>query len=624
MKPKYFKVLLIASVVTLFSCSDILDTQSNSTLTQSFIFEREGDVFRAVKGVYTMLTSQNVYGQRLSTYYPMNTDCEFGLATSTPESNERYGLWDYTAQSDNKELYSTWNEMYVGINRANECIDGIEKSKLFSTSPLQPNGIRQLYGEVKALRAILYLDLIRNWGDVPMKMTPTQSNDNFYIPQTDRDSILTYIINDLIAAEPYMLPAAEIPEGIERISQQAVQGLIARIALTRGGWSLRPDYNDPASPGEMKRPTDYLDYYVIANKYANKVYESGKNKLNFTFKDVFYKECQGEHPNNDDIMYEIAFAPNYGSVVGYWVGVDVRANDNNVYGSSSPNVRFPQSYFYSFDKKDLRRNVTCCNYYYTWGGTTDPRMIQTIDVSNSSYRKVTIGKWNRMWTKAPLGSASRNYTGINWPMLRYADVLLMLAETENEIHNGATSLAVECLRQVRKRAFAVTEQPVAVEQYISTVGTGKDDFFKAIVNERAWEFGGESIRKYDLIRWNLLQSKLLETIQTLTDMGYDVNGNPKGPGKYKTLPKNIYTKLLPDGTLDIQGLDENIPTTPAGYKAITWLSNLVPSSGVLVNEMAYCYKKAVIEKNPMVYIFPIHKDNINDSQGVLKNYYGKR
>lgn len=622
MKSIYNKVLILVTAFSLFSCSDFLDTQSNSTLTQSFIFEREGDIFRAIKGVYSIMTSDRIYGQRVSTYYPLNTDCEFGLAVATTLSNERYGLWDYTAQSDNKELYDTWNQMYIGINRANECISGIEKSQLFANAPQKPCMIRQLYGEVKALRAILYLDLVRSWGDVPFKEKPTQSNDNFYIPPTDRDTILDHMINDLVEAEPYMLSVTDIPEGIERVSQQAVEGLIARIALTRGGWSLRADLNNTSSPGEMKRCENYIDYYKIANLYAKKVYESGKNKLSYSFKDVFYKECQGEKPAGDDMMYEMAFAPNYGSVVGYWIGVDVRANDNNVYGSSNPNVRFPQSYFYSFNKKDLRRNVTCCNYYYIWGGTTDPRMLQTIDQSSSAYRKVAIGKWNRMWTKTPLGAASRSYTGINWPMLRYADVLLMLAETENEINNGPTALAKECLRQVRKRAFSSTDQFVMVDQYITSISS-KDDFFNAIVNERAWEFGGEAIRKYDLIRWNLFKSKLLETIKTLTDIGYDVNGNPLGPGKYKNLPKNIYTKLLPDGTLDIQGLDENLAVAPAGYKTITWLSNLVTTSGVLVNEMGYCYKKSVIEQNPFVYIYPIHKDNISDSQGALKNYYGK-
>ena len=111
--------------------------------------------------------------------------------------------------------------------------------------------------------------------------------------------------------------------------------------------------------------------------------------------------------------------------------------------------------------------------------------------------------------KTPQGPNVQYSSGINWPVIRYADVLLMLAETENELHNGPTDDARDALKEVRRRAFKTEDHARKVDAYVDALDD-KDAFFEALVNERAWEFGGEGIRKYDLIRWNLLQKKIQE------------------------------------------------------------------------------------------------------------------
>ena len=110
---------------------------------------------------------------------------------------------------------------------------------------------------------MLYLDLVRAWGDVPFKLTPTMPDDNFYQEVTPRTEILETLIEDLIAVEPGMQYASEITQSVERMNRGAVQGLIARMALTLGGYMLVPDYNDPSSPGQITRVDNYMDYYLL-------------------------------------------------------------------------------------------------------------------------------------------------------------------------------------------------------------------------------------------------------------------------------------------------------------------------------------------------------------------------
>lgn len=112
-----------------------------------------------------------------------------------------------------------------------------------------------------------------------------------------------------------------------------------------------------------------------------------------------------------------------------------------------------------------------------------------------------------MWLKESPGSSSSKSTGINWPIMRYSDVLLLYAEAENELHGGPTTEAKNLLKQVRKRAFDPADHTRMVEQYVNNLST-QEDFHTAIVNEHAWEFGGECLRKFDLGCWNLYGKKL--------------------------------------------------------------------------------------------------------------------
>ena len=118
-------------------------------------------------------------------------------------------------------------------------------------------------------------------------------------------------------------------------------------------------------------------------------------------------------------------------------------------------------------------------------------------------------KWSKLWTAESnaLGKTTEGSTGINYPYMRYADVLLMYAEVANELNDGPTDKAIECLRKVHSRAFRSTADGDAA--FIADAQNSKENFQKAVLDERKWEFAGENSRWRDLVRTNTYAEELM-------------------------------------------------------------------------------------------------------------------
>lgn len=588
------------------SCKKFLNKEYDSSFTQEYIFSSEADAKKAVNAVYALF-NQDAFTSRVSNNFTGNSDVEVGGVGASPD-NSRRDIWSFEATEANADLLTVWNNAYSAINRANDCIEGITNSALYKAGNTT---FRQLLGEAATLRAYWYYLLMNHWGDVPFKTTSTKAGDNFYLTRTSRDTILTFLIDDLRKAEEGMQWASELDFGIERVNREFTIGMVARLALMRGGYWLYPDM-------KMKRMQDYLDYYKIANDYCKKLMELQPHQLNPDFKKIFYNECQGATPLNDDVLYEVAFHPGFGDV-GWCNGVKVDEGDHP-YGSGSNYLSLPPSYYISFDTLDKRLEVTCSITYFN----------STLQELPAAYTSIAPGKWNRLWMKSPAGSKSAKGTGINWPLMRYSDILLMLAETENEINNGPTAAAKDALARVRRRAFATEHWGEKVDNYIGALA-GKEAFFEAIVDERAWEFGGECLRKYDLMRWNNYGEKVAEAKKIMTDMGADAFA--EGPGTYADYPDYLYYKTGPNKTVifyskyrkpavappvvDVPAKGDN----PDGYLRMNWtraLRNTTtkgPSDFILRSWRGY----DVAGPKPVRYILPIHGSIVTNSQGTLKN-----
>ena len=158
--------------------------------------------------------------------------------------------------------------------------------------------------------------------------------------------------------------------------------------------------------------------------------------------------------------------------------------------------------------------------------------MQTIQNRTVRLPQLTDGKYRRDWRVPALPGPALNLS-FNWSLIRMSDVLLMFAEAVNEINNGPNAEAIAAFEEVRKRGFRGNESKIGVTP------TDKTGFFNAIVNERYLEFAGEGIRKYDLIRWNLLAAKIAP--QT-GEIRAKLRQLRDAAGPYANVPLYIYWK----------------------------------------------------------------------------------
>lgn len=591
-------ILIIVLAFFVNSCSDFLDPDSLSTFDTNYVFSNVDDARKATNAIYAHF-SEDAFRSRLSNNMTGNTDIEQNSGTG---STARYEIWRLEAQPNNGDLKVVWEVAYKAIRDANIVIEGISNSSaLNSTDVAIQNEMKQFLGEAYTLRAYWYSMLVYHFGDVPFSTEAPKPEVEFNLPKEDRNVILSSVIQDLIDAEAGMKWADQLPFGVEQVNREYTLGMIARLALQRGGYFLRPDM-------VMERKADYLDYYTIARNYSKKLMDLKDRELPDDFRQVFLNESKFIVPTNSDMLFEVPFAVGEGDVA--WnIGIRVDAGEGSgahPYGSGSNYMNVPPTYFYSFDKKDIRRDVTCGLYY------RDKNFKQQMVAVGS----ISQGKWSREYLNPAPGPSTNKGTGINWPMMRYADVLLMFAEAENELNNGPTPAAKAAFARVRQRAFNEADWAEKVDQYIAAASS-KQAFFDAIVDERAWEFGGEMIRKYELIRWNLYDTKINETVQGLKKLADDAYLG------FGTLPDYLYWKYDDSGKLVILNPDTKVLAAPdASWTRFSWLIGLHrnPTTADPSPYQTWITTNwANYTTAPVRYVMPIPSVAVTNSMGLLQN-----
>jgi hypothetical protein len=553
------------------SCKSYLDIEPTALTTTEATFSTVSGATSAVLGAYDPLSGDNTYGTRLSMYYPYDTDELIGSSGSFDTG--RRGLARYKAFASNTEIINPWNNLYQGVERANVCIKYIPAMALYTTgTSTDTASLHRLYGEALTLRAQYYYELIRNWGDVPAQFSPSSYDQNFNLPNSDRNQTLTTLIADLATAEklvPYRTGAGIVNE---RITKGAVKALRARLALQRGGYSLQGNV--------MTRQTDYLDYYRIARQECQELMnQRSQHTLNPSFSDLWRGVNEQRHDAANEIIFEVGMAGSTAtgdSKLGYYNGPRLQTT-SPLYGSTQGAVTVVPTYFYAFDSTDVRRDITVAPYQFAANSNNQ---------SGVALSTIYDGKFRRDW-HVPALPGSNNYLGYNWPLIRFADVLLMFAEADNEL-NGPTTAGRNALLEVRTRGFGGNATRAAANLNTSS----KADMFNALVNERLLEFGSEGVRKYDLLRWNLLASKLSETKANL-------NLLRQGLAPYNNVPLYQFYRVVNGAVQWTRSFYKStptalLPTTPAtplpsGISRVNWrqsidatyVGNLQPSGTVV-------------------------------------------
>lgn len=531
------RMIYFLSAWALFgSCEDTLKENPDSYYQRKDFFINASNAKLAVEGIYNVLPT--LYGEKDGMSIPCSDDTYY--VSGTNNDNARRDLAHYTIRPSNTYVYDVWKGKYEILNRANYTISGIEEMKDYQKS----DKLKKLVAEAKFLRAQTALDLVRYWGDVPFKTTYSANYEDTYQPRTDREDIYEQIIEDLDFAKKY-LSWANASSSPERATQGAARALLMRVWLTRAGYSLQ-------SNGQLARPTvsvrqPYFEAVIDeweafqANGYHN-FYTHGYLE--------FFKGYSAGTLNSEESLFEIAFlVPTTKGCWGTYIGPSVVApvvpstEASKFMGRANANFRAVPEWKNFFEGSDIRRDVMVCTYKYVW----DVALYNHKKVENNNVRDSYPGKWRRDWM--PTGYEDPNNTNVNLCLLRYADVVLMAAEAYNELGNSSTAWTL--LNTVRTRAGAT---PITTSNYASLLKSPKvhdlsfmadgDEagrFRTALYWERGFELAFEGQRKYDLIRWGILQEALvLFGEKTSTTVNGATINYPAGrnfqKGKHELLP----------------------------------------------------------------------------------------
>lgn len=595
----YIKLSIFSMALAAGMTSCDLEAPTQSTLDGSSVYSVYSLAEAEVMSIHVSFGETNSYRGRFLPYYGLNTDVEVpsGSAPSFASKNDdKQNLVNYDTSESNGQMNTdnnAYGKFYEGIERANLAIEGLRQYGNVANN----KNMAQLLGEALTLRAVIYADLTKAWGDVPARFAPN-NNDNIYMPRCNRDSIYKVLLADLKEAEDYCYWPNQnsVTKTTERVSKSFVKALRARIALYAGGYGLRGDgyrlSKDPElAPEKM---------YQIAKEECEDIINAGYNKLG-SFKENFTKLCQDNVTAGGESIWEIPFSDGRGRVLYTWGVKHAKADQYTKQPQGGVNGPTPYLY-YDFDADDARRNITCVPYQWS------KELVN--GKSHQELRKISqwcFGKLRYEWMKRIV--TSTNDDGVNFQYMRLADVYLMAAEAENQL--GNTSTAWNYMEPVLARVLPAAKVNALKAKYCAS----KDAFQQGIIEQRGFEFAGEQLRKADLVRWGIIDNKMAEAKQKLTDLA-------NRQGAYEGLPDKIYYTLDTDGeTLKLYGLNKGEDNADkikelkaAGWENKSWF---VSNGANIITED---YINGLYVEQPSTHcLWPIWKTFIDKSNGYLNN-----
>ena len=547
------------------SCSDWLEMEAYTSDDIETTFSDEVRADKFVQGCYRGLIHNEMYYQ-LGMGETVMHSCEDGST-----NNSKYMMCNYKFDALIPATVTTiYKEQYRIIEATNIAISNLSKMP-------ETEKRNQLLGEAICIRAFCYLNLIRIYGDVPAVYTPLEEMDpndenTFYPKRSSRDEIYDKVISEVQSVIDW-LPWFEESDyqTPERITKQGAYALLARLALYAGGYSLRwnLETNDPATLKMARRDdaTRVKELYQIADNACSQIINHGSNSLVQAHEDMsgfqylWYNHCQRNFAaTNTEILWETA---QYGDVTNSQFTTYAQPGSRGgKYGSLKAMQFMLPTYYLSFNPKDTRRDVSCTSYsiYFLEKGSANDTWVNV----GTTYSCIMPGKFRLSWCVAPQSNKQRN---LDIPIFRYADVLLMYAETQNYLNNGPTQTAKNALQEVRNRAGVGEELTIPNEQ---------EAFDDAIVQERKWEFATEFTLRTDLIRMNRLAKELAKTKQAMKDLSDRKNEYANIP-TYRLYKFHIDAQEYGDKFLAVDYIDltdpseievvKNVPTAKEEYDA---------------------------------------------------------
>ena len=540
--------ILIAMLVCLniCGCSDFLEEDPKGKLTTDNFYNSESDARQAINGVYRRLSDSWVTGYNIK---QIPNDL-----LKRASWDEASGLSNFTYGSENTYIAGMWQNHYAVIKDCNSVIDNVTANKE------KINNWERYVGQAHGIRAFLYFDLVRWFGDVPLVLTDTKSLDGLEVTRTPQKEVFRQIIEDFEYCISHTMDKGDTSKGYQygRLTKDAYHGFLAKVYLWLGSVAQRDGKEILGNAA---------DNFEKSLEHSSAVIQGGRYKLVDYYPDVFNAKTRDKAP--DEVLWCVQGLT--GDDTGTWTGMMFGIRGNQNLGGSWDNISSSDYHRMMYEPSDSIRRLWNCprmtiqddgtlwgwDYKMYWDTRGDQKLSEATE--NNNWLQWSIGKFRRYPLADP---SSYNYTnfGMDEPLLRYADVLLMYAEAYNEVNHApgdyrpssgmdmsgiSIQSAYDAVNLVRKRSRIANEgimhQDVLPRKLITDYATEVDEcvpdwkpgaygyiydgvrtaweynrygddytaFRTEILNERARELVAESTDRWcDLVRRGILVKQM--------------------------------------------------------------------------------------------------------------------
>lgn len=416
--------ILIAILVCLniCGCSDFLEEDPKGRLTTDNFYNSESDARQAINGVYRRLSDSWVTG-----YNMKQIPNDLLKRASWDEAS---GLSNFTYGSENTYIAGMWQNHYAVIKDCNSVIDNVtgNKDKI--------NNWERYVAQAQGIRAFLYFDLVRWFGDVPLVLKDTKSLDGLEVTRTPQKEVFQQIIEDFEYCIDHTMDKGDTSQGYQygRLTKDACRGFLAKVYLWLGSVAQRDGKEILGNAA---------DNFEKSLEYSSAVIQGGRYKLVDYYPDVFNAKTRDKAP--DEVLWCVQGLT--GDDTGTWTGMIFGIRGSQNLGGSWDNISSSDYHRMIYEPSDSIRRLWNCprmtiqedgtlwgwDYKMYWDTRGDQKLSEATE--NNNWLQWSIGKFRRFPLADP---SSYNYTnfGMDEPLLRYADVLLMYAEAYNEVNHG--------------------------------------------------------------------------------------------------------------------------------------------------------------------------------------------
>lgn len=444
------RIIILMFLIT--SCDAFLEETPKTFLNPDLYFQNEKQAFAAVNGAYTYL--DDIFDSDVEVgshnYFFLEYMHGYGERMRGASTQDLAQANNLRVAENNSYVQRFWESAYMAIENCNSIIEGIEGMKEGTIGESIKN---QLLGETYFLRGYFYFNLVRLYGPVPLKLTSTKDLSNASIELSSIEDVYSQIDAD-------MTKAGELMENLDwtnssgRVTKGTVKSMHAKVLLTMAGYPLQKG----------------TEYYNNAYNMAKEVYKSGKFYLFDSYEELRTVENAGEIIWSIQREADHAGNPLHVALLPYPEPAKA-ISVSEAYGGA---LTVTQLFFDTYPEDDKRKEEGA--YYYT--------QLEALDGSGL----VDLGRpyIYKYWDQ---NAAETGKSGADLTLLRYADVLLMMAEAKAQADGGTTNDvdAIEAYYAVRKRAHPLEAKPTSI-----TVDK--------VLQERFWELAFENQTWYDMVR----------------------------------------------------------------------------------------------------------------------------